>query len=216
MIDWATIDWATAASAATAAGTLVLALATFSSVRSGQRAARATEMALLAGIRPVLLPSRFEDAEQKISFMDDHWVRVGGGRASAEAMEEAVYLVVSLRNVGNGLAVLDRWDLHPHRELSPQQAVHDAAHFRRLTRDLYVPAGGIGLWQGALRDPADPLFVAASEAITERRPMTLDLLYGDHQGGQRTVSRFSLLPAGDSEWLATIARHWNLDRPDPR
>ena len=46
--------------------------------------------------------------------------------------------------------------------------------------------------------------------------MTLDLLYGDHQGGQRTVSRFSLLPAGDSEWLATIARHWNLDRPDPR
>jgi hypothetical protein len=169
-------------------------------------------MALLAGIRPVLLPSRLDDAEQKIGFRDDHWARVGGGRASAEVTNEAVYLVVSLRNVGNGLAVLDRWDLHPYRELGAEQAVHDAAHFRRLTRDLYVPAGGIGLWQGALRDSKDPLFVAASEAIIERRPMTLDLLYGDHQGGRR----FSLLPAGETDWLVVIGRHWNLDRPDPR
>jgi hypothetical protein len=210
-----TIDWATAASAATAAGTLVLAVATFSAVRSGQRAARATELALLAGIRPVLLASRFDDPEQKISFMDEHWVRVGGGKASAEATNDAVYLVVSLRNVGNGLAVLDRWDLYPHREEAP--VVHqDPSHFRRLTRDLYVPAGDIGLWQGALRDPADPLFQAVTDAITERRAMALDLLYGDHQGGQRTISRFSLIPAGEGGWLATIGRHWNLDRPDPR
>jgi hypothetical protein len=209
------IDWATAASAATAAGTLVLAIATFSAVRSGQRGARATELALLAGIRPVLLPSRFDDVEQKIGFIDEHWVRVGGGKASAEATTEAVYLVVSLRNVGNGLAVLDRWDLFPHGEEAPP--VHqDPSHFRRLTRDLYVPAGDIGLWQGALRDQADPLFLAVSEAIAERRAMTLDLLYGDHQGGQRTVSRFRIMPAGESEWLATIGRHWNLDRPDPR
>jgi len=209
------IDWATAASAATAAGTVVLAIATFSAVRSGQRAARATELALLAGIRPVLLPSRFDDPEQKISFMDEHWVRVGGGRASAEATNDAVYLVVSLRNVGNGLAVLDRWDLYPHREEAP--TVHqEPSHFRRLTRDLYVPAGDIGLWQGAIRDPADPLFGAVTDAIAERHAMTLDLLYGDHQGGQRTVSRFSLIPAGDAQWLAVIGRHWNLDRPDPR
>jgi len=92
---WATvasIDWATSASAATAAGTLVLAIATFSVVRSGGRGARATELALLAGIRPVLLPPRLEDPPRKIGFFDDHWVRVDGGRASAEASTGAVYL----------------------------------------------------------------------------------------------------------------------------
>jgi hypothetical protein len=42
------------------------------------------------------------------------------------------------------------------------------------------------------------------------------VLYGDHQGGQRVVSRFSLLPVADDKWLATVAKHWNVDRPDPR
>ena len=110
----ASIDWSTAASAATALGTLVLALATFSVVRSGRRSAQATEMALMAGIRPLVMPSHTDDPDQKVSFVDEHWVHVGGGRAAAEATTNAVYLVVSLRNVGNGLAILDRWDLTPY------------------------------------------------------------------------------------------------------
>ena len=40
-------DWATVASLATALGTLVLAVATFSAVRSGNRTARAAELSLL-------------------------------------------------------------------------------------------------------------------------------------------------------------------------
>lgn len=40
------------------------------------------------------------------------------------------------------------------------------------------------------------------------------------EGGQCTISRFSLFPREDSEgrraWLAAVARHWNLDRADPR
>jgi len=88
--------------------------------------------------------------------------------------------------------------------------------FRRLTRDLYVPAGDVGFWQGALRDPAEPMFAVARDAISARQRITLDLLYGDHEGGQRTISRFGLIPVDDGRWLSSIARHWNLDRPAPR
>jgi len=42
------------------------------------------------------------------------------------------------------------------------------------------------------------------------------VLYGDHEGGQHTISRFSLAPKDDGLWSATVVRHWNLDRPDPR
>jgi hypothetical protein len=208
-------DWATISALATAGGTLVLAAATFASVRSSNRAARATERALLAGIRPVLVPSRMQDPPEKVGFADGHWVKVAGGHASAEATDEAVYLAMALRNAGSGLAVLDRWDFYPDRPTG------DVSHrrpgeFQRLTRDIYVPAGDLGFWQGAMRDPADPKFAAARGAIRERRSFVVDLLYGDHEGGQRTISRFSLIPHGDGDWLTSVSRHWNLDRADPR
>jgi hypothetical protein len=211
MTDWAT----TAASAATAAGTLILAVATFSSVRSAHQSARATETALLAGIRPVLVPSRMEDAAQKVGFIDDRFFRVAGGQAVVEVTDDAIYLVISLRNVGNGLAVLDRWALVPER-LRDERTAADVESFRRLTRDLYVPSGDLGFWQGALRDPAEPLFAEVRDAAQEPRAMTVDLLYGDHEGGQRTISRFALLPVAEGRWLVSVARHWNLDRPNPR
>jgi predicted cupin superfamily sugar epimerase len=44
----------------------------------------------------------------------------------------------------------------------------------------------------------------------------VDLLYGDHEGGQRTISRFSLTPHEEGTWFAAVARHWSLDRADPR
>ena len=52
--------------------------------------------------------------------------------------------------------------------------------------------------------------------MTERRQLTVDLLYGDFEGGQRVISRFALMPRSDDGWHATNARHWNLDRADPR
>src|SRR5256714_3259353 len=103
----------TTASLATAGGTLVLAAATFASVRSANRSARATERALLANIRPVLVPSRMEDPPEKLGFQDDHFVRVGGGRAPPEAADEAIYLAMALRNVGTGPAVPDPWAFSP-------------------------------------------------------------------------------------------------------
>ena len=159
MSDWTT----TAATAATAVGTLVLAVATFSSVRSAQRSARASEAALLAGIRPVLVASRLEDPPQKVGFQDDHWAHVAGGRASVEVTDQAIYLLVSLRNVGNGLAVLDRWELMPDR-VREERAKGEEESFRRLTRDIYVAPGDLGFWQGTLRDPNEDLFKSIRKA----------------------------------------------------
>jgi hypothetical protein len=47
--------------------------------------------------------------------------------------------------------------------------------------------------------------------------VVVDVLYGDHEGGQRTITRFGFWPRDDDDlWIATAARHWNVDRPDPR
>jgi hypothetical protein len=208
-------NWTTISSLATAGGTLVLAVATFSSVRSANRSARATERALLAGIRPVLSPSRFEDPMEKVGFMDQRWLKVPGGGGAAEATDEAIYLAIGLRNVGNGLAVLDRWDFYPDRPTVDGEP-RPIEEFHRLTRDLYIPAGGTGFWQGAFRDPTERAFKEATEAIAERRAMTIDLLYGDHEGGQRTISRFTLIPRPESGYISSVSRHWNIDRGDPR
>ena len=209
------MDWATWASLATAAGTLVLAVATFVSVRSANRAARVAERTLLAGIRPLLVPSRPEDPEQKIGFQDNVWVRVPGGQAATAITDEAVYLVISLRNVGSGLGVLHGWRFHPRIVVGNVDAP-PVEEFHRLVRDIYVPAGEMGFWQGAFRDPSDPDFAGAREALCGRQQSTVDLLYGDAEGGQRVISRFAVIPVGDDRWLATVGRHWNLDRPDPR
>jgi hypothetical protein len=208
-------DWATIASLATAAGTLVLAVATFASVRSGSRTARVAERALLAGLRPLLAPSRLTDAPQKVMFVDGRWLHPGGGRGAVEMGDDALYMAIPLRNVGSGIAVLHGWYTHPEQllGLAPHPPLGD---FRRLTRDLYVPAGDVGFWQGALRDPQEEPFAAMRARIAERQPFTVDILYGDHEGGQRTITRFSMVAFGDDEWLASVGRHWSLDRPQPR
>ncbi|MEA2683587.1 MAG: hypothetical protein QOK05_1915 [Chloroflexota bacterium] len=208
-------DWATVASLATALTTLVLAFATFASVRAGYRTARAAEAALQASLRPLLGPSRLQDPTQKVGFADDHWVHLPGSGGAADVTEGAVYLAMSVRNSGNGIAVLHGWNFTPGRETgNPQHSrVED---FRRLTRDIYVAAGDIGFWQGAFRDPAQPEFAAAKDAIETRRRLVIELLYGDLDGGQRTISLFSMAPRDDGSWLVSVARHWNLDRKDPR
>ncbi len=129
--------------------------------------------------------------------------------------DDAIYLVLSLRNVGSGIAVLDRWCVYG--ELLPGDAGHgDLATFRRLTRDLYVPPSDRGFWQGALRDPSDPVFDSVREAIKDRRRFTVELLYSDHEGGQRMMSRFVITPGREDRWIGVSSRHWNLDRPEPR
>lgn len=215
-------DWSTIASLATAGGTLVLALATFSSVRSGQRSTRiaerstaVAERSLLLGLLPVLAPSRVTDPPETVRFGDGRMVRVEGGTAAVERDGERYYLVIPLRNVGNGLAVLQAWRVEARRpELSTPHAPPD--EHRQQTRDLYVPAGDTGFWQGAIREPDDPFREGLREAFAAGEVMTVDLLYGDHEGGQLTISRFILAREEDGRWLPGVVRHWALESVDPR
>jgi len=100
------VDWASIASLATAAGTLVLAVATFAAVRSANRAARAAEQSLLVGLRPLFAPSRFHDDIVKVMFGDGKWLRVPGGCATVEVENDVIYLAMSLRNVDRGIGVV--------------------------------------------------------------------------------------------------------------
>jgi hypothetical protein len=210
-------DWATISSLVTGAGTLVLAIATFASVRSSNRSARIAEAALQEQRRPVLAPSRFDDPVQKIMFVDGHWVKAAGGRAAAEDADGTVYLAISLRNVGSGIAVLQAWSISPGTVATARAMPTHAPleQFRLQTRDLYIPAGDIGMWQGALRHPDDTLRAAVAGAIDSGDGLLLELLYSDQVGGQRTITRFALAPMKDS-WLANVSRHWYLDWDGPR
>ena len=207
-------DWVIASSLATAVGTLVLAVATFSAVRSSNRSARIAEVALQEQRRPLLAPSRLDDATQKIMFMEGHWVSAPGGRAAAEHVHGTAYLAISLRNVGSGIAVCQGWVVRP--DLSMNFASHaPLEEFHLQSRDLYVPAGDIGMWQGALRNPSDPVRSEVVEALDTALPLTVELLYSDQVGLQRTISRFGLTPA-DGSWLVSLNRHWFLDWEGPR
>ena len=90
----------------------------------------------------MLVASRIQDPPEKVGFADDHWLKVEGGRAVAEVVGDVVDLAIALRNVGNGLAVLDRWDFYGERVTGDERRSPESFH--RLTRDLYVPAGELG------------------------------------------------------------------------
>ena len=210
-------DWVTISALATAAGTLVLALATFAAVRSSNRAARVAEEALLAGQRPLLTPSRLDDPPLKVGFADEKWLYAPGAGGAAETTDEAVYFAISVRNVGSGIAVLHGWRFFPEWVSSATRDDHaPVEEFTRLTRDIYIAAGDVGFWQGAFRDASSPEFAAAKEAVESRQRFSVEILYGDYLGGQRVISRFALSPRNDGGWLAAVGRHWNLDRASPR
>jgi hypothetical protein len=190
-------DWGTVSSLATAGGTLVLAIATFASVRSGSRAARVAERALQVSLRPTLMSSRLQDPAQKIRWVDERWAELRGGGASVEVADGNLYLAISLRNAGSGIAVIQGW--HSVGEFRPDAPFAPVDAFRPQTRDLLIAPGDVGFWQAAIRDPADRDFI--------------QLLYADHDGGQRSIGLFVLSPRGDSEWLCSMGRHRYLDRP---
>lgn len=202
------IDWATISSLATAGGTLVLAVATFASVRSANLSARIAERAFQINLRPLLMPSRLEDPRQKMRWADEHWAYVDGNRASIEVVDGNIYLAMSVRNAGNGIAILRGWNAYPLRRGSEPP---EREGFRPQTRDLYIPSGDIGFWQAAIRDENDALYPVLLDLIDRRQTFTIDILYGDHEGAQETISRFAVTPAKDTQWMCQVARHWRVD-----
>lgn len=204
-------DWATISSLATAGGTLVLAVATFQAVRSSNRSARIAETALSEERRAVLVHSRISDPAQKIAFADGRWVQVEGGGAVVDDRDGVIYLALSVRNVGAGIGVIQAWRVWPDAPSNLPRERPDLADFREQTRDLYVPGGDTGLWQAALRRPEDPLRGQIGPRAAAGETIAVDLLYSDQLGGQRTITRFALLPGERGTWLSGATRHWFLD-----
>ncbi len=215
-------DWSTISSMATAGGTLVLAVATFSSVRSAGRSARVAERSLLANQRPILIPSREDDPPELIRFGDNVVLRVSGHGCAAEIHDGHVYMAIALRNGGSGLAVIHGWHLRFLSGSASGDPPPDPASIRRQQRDLYIPAGSPGFWQGAVRDAADPELEPLRRSISRQERVLVDLLYSDHEGGQRAIARFGLSSSLDSPddeaglVRAEVLRFWNVDREDPR
>jgi hypothetical protein len=223
-------DWVTISSLATAGGTLVLAIATFSSVRSANRSARVAEQSLLVGLRPVLIPSREQDPVERIRFGDGQFVTVPGHGGTSEEHNGTVFLAMALRNGGSGLAVIHGWRArHRKDRIAEPQGTRsderpDLDEFRPQQIDLYIPAGDTGYWLGAMRDPDQAGYREVREAAQAGEAIQIDLLYGDHEGGQRTIARFVLsawpdedVPGGlrDAQRV-TVVRYWDVDRQDPR
>jgi hypothetical protein len=207
-------DWIAISGLATAGGTLALAVTTYASVRSANRAARVAELSLLAGLRPLLVESGEGAETLRVNFHDIHGIAVPGGRAAIELVEDCVYIVLSLRNVGSGIAVLHGGTLRPRRE-SGNLATPDVSTYRTLLRDLYIPPGDVGYWQIAFRPdetPAPPDILAA----IENGYLVADVLYGDFEGGQRAVVRLGMAREEDGAWHLSNVRHWQVDRDGPR
>jgi hypothetical protein len=208
-------DWTTISSLATAGGTLALAAATYSAVRSSNRSARIAEQALQEQRRPVLVNARLDDPLQKVMFLEGHWIRVEGSQAVIDEESGVLYLGLALRNVGAGIAVLQGW--HPWPDLVASDVDHAPPEdFHRQIRDIYIAPGDVGMWQGAMRDADDDVTRRLAVARAERRPFSVDLLYSDQVGGQRTISRFGVTPVGEDTWLGNVGLHWNLDLAGPR
>ena len=99
-----------------------------------------------------------------------------------------------MRNGGSGLAVIHGWRVEPRgpRGAGSNEERPDVEEFRRQQIDLYIPAGEVGFWLGALRDPSEASFRRIVETDTSENGIQLDIMYGDHEGGQRTIVRFAL------------------------
>ncbi len=140
------------------------------------------------------------------------------GQGSNEQHNHAVSAITSGEGPGAGSIVLmrcpDRWSSAPGQ---PHVFRRSPPRPRRWPREL-AALTWFGFWQAAYRDQDDPEYPAAREAIKARTPVGIDLLYGDHEGGQRVISRFLVMPRADEEghWMSSVIRHWNIDRPDPR
>jgi hypothetical protein len=207
------VDWVAISSLATAGGTLALAVTTYLSVRSANQAARTAERSLLAGLRPLIVESLESDPIQRVNFVDQRGIVTPGGGAAVQVIDDRIYVVLSLRNVGPGIGVLFGGRLYAERRGFRTEPELDG--FRMLSRDIYIPPGKIGFWQVAYRDNQDVEYEPILQAV-ERGEFMADVLYGDYEGGQRIVTRYVVLRDESGEWRLSAVRHAQIDRDDPR
>lgn len=211
------VEITTIAELGTAAGTLVLALATFASVRSARRTAEIAERSLRLGLRPVLVQTRPEDPGEPVLFPEGVNLDISHGRGDVQTKDGAIYMAMPLRNVGAGMAVLHGWFLLPQWLRATNEDHPDPDDFRPQMRDIYIPPSDSGYWQAAIRDQEDRFYAGVESVLNgEVQGMTVFLMYGDHEGGQRTITRFGMRRLEDGTWQPAVSRHWNLETGDAR
>jgi hypothetical protein len=220
MTDWAA--WGTSV------GTLVLAGATFAAIRSSNRSARIAERSLLAGLQPLLVVASRDDPDEEVQFADGRTFKAGHGSALLHYEGNVIYMAVPLRNAGTGIAYLYGYRLESDPARNFQSVPLDSARHRRgddapdpasfsvQQRDLYIAPGETGFWQAALRDPTALIFDSTLEAIRTLGRITVDLLYGDMEGGQRTITRVVCLPGPEQTWRCDVAHHWRGTLTKPK
>ena len=166
--------------------------------------------------RPGHLPPRGPSAEDPLGRRPLGPPR--GAQASVELVDGSIYLAISLRNVGSGLAVIFGWCVHRagHADIThtePEQ-------FRMQTRDLYIAPGDIGFWQAAIREADDPDYAGSEPghprcaALHDRPALRRPRGRAAHHHPLRHDPASQA--EGETKWFPSVARHWNLDRPDPR
>jgi len=161
-----------------------------------------------------LIPSREDDPVERVRFGDDVVLEVSGHGGAIKCKNENVYMAIALRNAGSGLAVIHGWIAAVGGR---QTDVPELDEFRPQQRDLYVPAGETGFWQGAIRQTNDPSYESLSAAAKNHDRVAIDILYGDHEGGQRAIARFAVSDWPNVEGERTdLIMVWNIDRDDPR
>ncbi|MDX6616850.1 MAG: hypothetical protein QOD60_1941 [Solirubrobacterales bacterium] len=168
-------------------------------------------------MRPVLVPSRADDPTQRVGFSDDVFLDVPGAAGIVRLANGNVYVALSIRNVGSGLGVIHGWHTRTdwvRGDLSIGHAPPE--EFRMLGRDLYIAPGDTGFWQAAVREPDDEIREPLIRGADAGADIPIDVLYGDHEGIQRWISRF-VLRAGEGEVrVVSVVRHWSVDGADPR
>ena len=190
----------------------MLAVATFDATRSANRAARVAERSLLAGLRPLLLPSREGDLTERVDWQDGVVMAVPPGHAMVWDQDGAVLMAIALRNAGAGLARLHGWYVRVGVTYGREApAVAELDEFHMLTRDIYVPTNDTGFWQGAIRSEDDPDHERVLRAVSDHEILTIDVLYGDQEEKRRFVTRFTLRPEERDLYVVSAGRMWVLD-----
>ena len=101
--------------------------------------------------------------------------------------------------------------IHEASRATDEAILHPTqAHSPSSSGISYIAAGDLGFWQAALRDPTVELYTTMSGAIASLGRVTIDLLYGDIEGGQSTITRFVLLPSEPGKWRYDVTHHWRL------
>ena len=141
---------------------------------------------------------------------------MSNGQALVRDEAGVIYLAIPLHNEGAGLALLRGYRLegalgsdvaHDSRGVARHlrgDPPPRAQAFSPQQRDLLISTRRPGFWQAALRDPETSLYKEIKRSIESRGRVTVDVLYGDHEGGQPAVTRFVLLPEAGAWRLAAM------------